>query len=233
MQSTLHFVLLIFAGRLGQPTPRDRCKLTRPLERPNTGCSTLLRVDRKDKHPLPWSATPLPGSPVRLHASVVVGAPCHRTCNGFAGCAGFWHTCGMTENARGGCLSGAVRIEASLPPQWCAHRHCTLCRRAHMAGSVAWVGFERTAIVISREEHLQRHDSTADASRHSCRRCGATLLFEGKRWPGEWHVELAAFPEGVGLAPQAHACFDQRASWVHVENGLPRLGGESGTEHVQ
>ena len=40
----------------------------------------------------------------------------------------------------GGCLCGAVRFEVAAPTKWCAHCHCSLCRRAHGAAFVTWFG---------------------------------------------------------------------------------------------
>ena len=38
----------------------------------------------------------------------------------------------MSENktVQAGCLCGAVRFELQLPSKWCAHCHCSMCRRA-------------------------------------------------------------------------------------------------------
>lgn len=40
----------------------------------------------------------------------------------------------------GGCLCGAVRYVITLPTKWCAHCHCSMCRRAHGAAFVTWAG---------------------------------------------------------------------------------------------
>jgi len=34
----------------------------------------------------------------------------------------------------------------------------------------------------------------------------------------------------IGLSPQFHVYFDDRADWVHIADELPRLGGKTGTE---
>ena len=46
----------------------------------------------------------------------------------------------MNESTKveGGCLCGAVRFSLELPSKWCAHCHCSMCRRAHGAGYVTW-----------------------------------------------------------------------------------------------
>ena len=49
----------------------------------------------------------------------------------------------MSERvAKGQCLCGAVQFEFDLPAKWCANCHCSMCRRAHGAPFVTWVGVE-------------------------------------------------------------------------------------------
>ncbi len=33
--------------------------------------------------------------------------------------------------------------------------------------------------------------------------------------------------------PEAHVYFDDRAEWIFVEDGLTRLGGETGVEKIE
>ena len=60
-----------------------------------------------------------------------------------------------TESKReGGCLCGAVRFEITLPSKWCAHCHCSMCRRAHGAGVVTWFGVPEDRFRITAGEEL-------------------------------------------------------------------------------
>ena len=36
----------------------------------------------------------------------------------------------------------------------------------------------------------------------------------------------------IDRAPQAHVFFDSHKGWVTVDDGLPRLGGESGDQPI-
>ena len=126
----------------------------------------------------------------------------------------------------GGCLCGAVRFRIRLPPKWCAHCHCRMCRRAHGAAFVTWVGSERDGFqMLAGEAQLRRYRSSAQATRSSCTQCGTMLFFESGRWPGEVHVTLASLDSAAatGLAPQMHAYWSSRAPWADICNdGLPR-----------
>lgn len=137
----------------------------------------------------------------------------------------------MAEKVTGRCLCGSVRYEVDLPSKWCAHCHCSMCRRAHGAGYVTWVGVaEGQFRLLCTEAALGRYSSSPGVRRSFCRTCGATFLFESERWPGEVHVTLASFDGDIDKSPQAHAFYDSRAPWVCLGDSLPRLGGDSGTE---
>jgi hypothetical protein len=131
----------------------------------------------------------------------------------------------------GGCLCGGVRFEVEPPTKWCAHCHCSLCRRAHGAGFVTWFGVARDQFRLDDSEQLLTwYRSTSAARRGFCSRCGSTLFFEGDRWPEERHIALAAMDGPIDREPQAHVFFDSGAPWIHVSDDLPKLGGDSGTE---
>src|SRR5262245_61224413 len=106
------------------------------------------------------------------------------------------------QEVTGQCLCGAVRFVITLPTKWCAHCHCSMCRRAHGAAFVTFCGVatERFRILAGADE-LVRYKSSETATRSFCRRCGSTLLFEGERWPGEVHVVRANIDGEIDRAP--------------------------------
>ena len=136
------------------------------------------------------------------------------------------------DTVSGGCLCGAVKFEIDLPTKWCANCHCSMCRRAHGAAYVTWVGVDADRFrVVAGDDQLARHHSSDDAWRSFCRTCGSTLLFESTRWAGEVHITRSSIEGEIDRDIQVHAFFDDRAVW-HSEpaDGLPRLGGKTGTE---
>ncbi len=127
------------------------------------------------------------------------------------------------ESVGGGCLCGAVRFEIVLPSKWCAHCHCTLCRRAHGAGFVTWVGVEASQFrLASGERELRWFESSPPAKRGFCTRCGSTLFFRSTRWPTEMHVVLANLDGPIDRAPGGHVYYDSRVDWISVDDGLQR-----------
>ena len=124
----------------------------------------------------------------------------------------------MENTAKGSCFCGAVQFSIDLPTLWCAHCHCTMCRRAHGAGFVTWVGVPRSSFhLVAGDEVLTRFKSSAKATRSFCSRCGSTLLFESERWPGEVHVVLANFDTPIDREPAANVYWSDRVAWAQWE----------------
>jgi hypothetical protein len=137
----------------------------------------------------------------------------------------------MSETVSGGCLCGAVRFRVELPTLFCAHCHCSMCRRNHGAAYVTWFGIPRERLAIdSGGDALVRYLSSEHGSRSFCGRCGSSLFCESTRRPDEVDVVLASLDGPIDRAPAAHVFFDSRAAWTDVRDGLPRLGGKTGTE---
>jgi len=139
----------------------------------------------------------------------------------------------MVETRSGSCLCGAVRFTIELPTKWVANCHCSMCRRAHGAPFVTWAAVEARQLNIeSGSETLKDYDSSKGASRRFCSCCGSPLFFRGDRWPGEIHIARSAIHGTLDRMPQAHAFYSDRASWVQINDALPKLGGTTGVEPI-
>lgn len=127
--------------------------------------------------------------------------------------------------SHGGCLCGAVGFQAQWPSKWVAHCHCSMCRRAHGAAFVTWVGMEAGRCRIDDTAGTLRwFASSPGAERGFCERCGSTLFFRSGRWPDELHIALANFADPVDRAPAVHAFWDTHVDWVKLDpsDGLAR-----------
>jgi hypothetical protein len=124
-----------------------------------------------------------------------------------------------------------VRFTVNLPSLFCAHCHCSRCRRNHGAGYVTWFAVPSTRLVIeSGADDLARYESSVHGSRRFCRRCGSSLFCESTQYPDRVDVALGAMHEPIDREPQLHTYFDSRAPWITIGDDLPRLGGRTGME---
>ena len=122
----------------------------------------------------------------------------------------------MKKNASGSCLCGKVKFHYELPTKWSAHCHCTICRRAHGAGYVTWVGVESEQFHFDEDSTLQWFSSSDHGQRGFCNQCGSSLFFQSPRWPGEMGIVLANIEDEIDLEPQAHAHYDTHVHWMEV-----------------
>lgn len=129
-----------------------------------------------------------------------------------------------TGKVEGGCLCGAVRFSVTLPSKWCAHCHCTMCRKAHGAGYVTWVGFESDQFeLLTGDHHLTWYESSPGARRGFCSTCGSTMLFESSRWKGETHVALGSLDGPIDRQPQANVFHNDHVNWMPMDDALKVL----------
>ena len=129
------------------------------------------------------------------------------------------------DRIEGACFCRAVSFTAPTPSLWVAHCHCSMCRRAHGAPVVTWVGLRADAVAIDDGAgSLRWHESSDGAERGFCSRCGSALFFRSERWPGELHIALANLDGEADRAPMAHVYWDTHVPWAHVDpaDGLPR-----------
>ena len=130
------------------------------------------------------------------------------------------------EQPGGACLCGAVEFSASLPSKWCAHCHCSMCRKAHGAGYVTWAGFDEDQVTfVKGNKQLTWYESSPGAQRGFCRRCGSTMFFRSERWAGELHIALACIDGAIDRTPQANVFFDRHVNWMPIDETLKQVDG--------
>jgi hypothetical protein len=140
----------------------------------------------------------------------------------------------MAESVAGGCLCGAVRFRVTPPTLFCAHCHCSMCRRSHGAAFVTWFGIPRERLALEAgSDVLVHHRSSEDGTRSFCGRCGSSLFCESTHHPDNIDIVLSNLHGPIDRAPQVHVYFDDRADWVAIGDALPRRGGKTGLEPVK
>jgi len=127
----------------------------------------------------------------------------------------------INQRAIGACFCGNVNFSVQLPVKWCAHCHCTMCRRIHGAAFVTWFGVNDGEHRID-ERDVIWYQSSADAERGRCRHCATPMFFRSKRWPGELHIALATMKAPIDLKPQCHVFYADAVDWLEWHDELPR-----------
>ena len=136
-----------------------------------------------------------------------------------------------SDKVSGSCFCGAVRFEVAFPTLYCAHCHCSMCRRIHGAGFVTWFSVPLSQFKIrDGGDRLARHASSDHGTRSFCELCGSSLFCESTTHPDNIDVVLANMDAAIDREPQMHVYFSDRAPWIETHDALPKLGGPGGLE---
>jgi hypothetical protein len=129
--------------------------------------------------------------------------------------------------ASGRCLCGSVRfaIRGPLRPNAVAC-HCRSCRR--FTGGL-WVGAcaHRDHVEIEQGDTLHWYQSSRDAKRGFCARCGSSLFWEGDGEPLS-SIAAGSLDEPTGLMLAVHSWTAEKADFWSFDPGIPRKPGPSG-----
>jgi hypothetical protein len=121
----------------------------------------------------------------------------------------------------GGCLCGEVRYEADGVPFHKTVCHCSMCRRASGAPTVAWFSVPRGELRWMRGGP-QHYRSSAQATRGFCVRCGTALTYENDAYPDEIDITTCSLDDPELVPPTDHTRTSSRLRWVKLSDGLPQ-----------
>jgi hypothetical protein len=127
-------------------------------------------------------------------------------------------------NVDGSCLCGAVTFEVKPPTSKFVHCHCARCRKATGASYATNIYVEPHQLTwLSGRDSVERFDlATAQSfAKWFCRTCGCPLPRLSRS--GKTVVIPAGSLDKAPVDhPKAHIFWGSRASWVCVQDDLPR-----------
>jgi len=125
--------------------------------------------------------------------------------------------------ARGGCMCGAIRYEASGDPISVIFCHCESCRKHTGSPVSALAGFHRSQLRFTRGERAT-YESSPGITRGFCGDCGTTLTWEGNddELGPLVEIHIGTADEPGNLAPQMHLHHAERVPWFETSDSLPR-----------
>ncbi len=115
----------------------------------------------------------------------------------------------------GGCMCGAVRFSARGDPKWTAYCHCASCRKHTGAPVAAYAGYTTDKVTFTTGGPAF-YASSPGVRRGFCAVCGATLTYQGDRWPGEIHLHVGSFDDPAAFPPRGQAFPQERLPWLHL-----------------
>jgi hypothetical protein len=119
----------------------------------------------------------------------------------------------------GGCLCSDVRWRAIGQPLYSYHCHCRMCQKMSGAAFITGSTYRFDAVEWTRGTP-SHFDSSENAKRLFCSRCGSTI---GWQWLEE-KISLFAgsFDHPEYIEASRHVFTESQLPWVKLDDGLPR-----------
>lgn len=130
---------------------------------------------------------------------------------------------------RGRCFCGAVSFEVDLPVQTCVTCHCESCRRQCSAPMTTYIGVLDTQWRWT-GKLPKIYRSSPGVERTFCEDCGTPISFRSQRMSGVMHLYTAAMEEPEHFKPTLHVAFEEKLSWLKLDDGLPTRVGPDYTK---
>jgi hypothetical protein len=132
----------------------------------------------------------------------------------------------------GGCLCGAIRYEIDGPPVMATICHCSLCRRAAAAASMAWAMFKKSQVRFHGAQPSV-YASSAAARRGFCPGCGTPISFTAGYLPGLIEITIGSLDRPEAITPTLHYWGTRRLPWVRYAYSAPRAPQPATVDEVE
>lgn len=124
----------------------------------------------------------------------------------------------------GGCLCSGVRYEISGPLRPVIGCHCRQCRKTsghHVAATAA----PRAALRLVAADTLRWFESSPDARRGFCGRCGGNLFWEQKGADAT-SIFTGTLDDASGLSIAGHIFVADKGEYYEITDGTPCFAGD-------
>ena len=129
----------------------------------------------------------------------------------------------MPETYRGRCFCKAVTFEIDAP-ETCVNCHCESCRRQCSSPMTTYIGVLDKYWRWTGEMPKVYHSSPG-VERTFCGNCGTPLSFRSERMSGTLPLYVAAMEEPEKFTPKLHVAYEEKLSWLTIEDDLPKRNG--------
>jgi hypothetical protein len=128
---------------------------------------------------------------------------------------------------RGGCLCGGIRYEISGTLSEMCFCHCQMCRRVLGTPFGNYAAAKPDQRVYTQgEELIAKFQSSTDAVRTFCKRCGSSLEFQNATAPDEIWIASGTFDDDPGIRSTYHIFVDSKAPWFEITDDLKQYSEE-------
>ena len=123
----------------------------------------------------------------------------------------------------GGCLCGSIRYEIQRKHLNAIHCYCAMCRKAHGTAFSTHVITRPDQLVWAQgKELLKSYESSPNAYREFCERCGTHILVHGQTGDDTRAIPAGTLDGDPALTIVGHMCTENQVSWFTISDDLPQ-----------
>ncbi len=131
----------------------------------------------------------------------------------------------------GGCMCGAVRYEATEPPQEVGYCHCRMCQKCTGNLFHSYAAFRGAASRITQGEP-KFYKSSAWLERGFCANCGTPVCDRYLKGSDRVYASIGSLDHPEDWPPSAHWGIESQVPWLVIHDDLPRMRTEEDPEFI-
>jgi hypothetical protein len=131
----------------------------------------------------------------------------------------------------GGCMCGAVRYEATEPPQEVGYCHCRMCQKWTGNLFLPGAGFRSAAFRFTQGEP-KFYRSSAWLERGFCANCGTPVCDRYLKGSDTVYASIGSLDHPEDWPPSAHWGVESQVPWLTIDDDLPRMRTEEDAEFL-
>ena len=131
----------------------------------------------------------------------------------------------------GGCMCGAIRYEATEPPQEVGYCHCRMCQKGTGNLFYPYAAFRCDAFRITQGEP-KFYKSSAWLERGFCANCGTQVYDHYLKGSDRVFASIGSLDHPEDWPPSNHFGVESQIPWLTIHDDLPRMRTEESPEVV-
>jgi hypothetical protein len=131
----------------------------------------------------------------------------------------------------GGCMCGALRYEATEPPQGVGDCHCRICQKCTGNLFYSYAAFREAAFRITQGEP-KFYKSSAWLERGFCASCGTQVCDRYLKGSYRVSATIGSLDHPEDWPPSMHCGVESQIPWLTIHDDLPRMRTEEDPEFV-
>ena len=131
----------------------------------------------------------------------------------------------------GGCNCGAIRYEATEPPQEVGYCHCRMCQKATGNLFYSYAAFPSEAFRVTQGEP-KYYKSSAWVERGFCANCGTQVFDRYLRGNDLTNAAIGSLDHPADWPPTLHCGVESQVPWLTIDDDLPRVRTEDDPDFI-